>query len=68
MFNQDNKQSLYLSFSDFNATSALVSLKGRTTTVSFEVKADQIGPYAYFCTQPGYRQAGQEGQLIVNEP
>ena len=57
-----------LSFPDFNATSALVTSMGKTTTMSFDVKADQIGTYAYFCTQPGHRQAGQEGQLIVSEP
>lgn len=57
-----------VSFPDFNATSALVISKGDTTAVSFDVKADQTGAYAYFCTQPGHRQAGQEGRLIVSGP
>lgn len=57
-----------LSFPDFNATSALVTSMGKTTAVSFDVNADQTGTYAYFCTQPGHRQAGQEGKLIVSEP
>jgi len=57
-----------VSFPDFNAKSALVTSKGKTAIVSFDVNADQIGTYAYFCTQPGHRRAGQEGQLIVGEP
>lgn len=57
-----------VSFPDFNATSALVISKGKTAVVSFNVKPVQVGTYAYFCTQPGHRQAGQEGRLIVSEP
>lgn len=55
-------------FPDFSATSALVSSEGETSEVSFDVNEDQIGTYAYFCTRPGHRLSGQEGQLIVSEP
>lgn len=57
-----------LSFPDFKAKTALLSSKGRTTEVGFDIQGNQTGTYAYFCTQPGHRQAGQEGRLIVTEP
>lgn len=57
-----------IAFPNFGTKSALVSSKGETSEVSFDINEDQIGTYAYFCTQPGHRQAGQEGQLIVGEP
>jgi nitrite reductase (NO-forming) len=57
-----------LSFPDFMAKSALVSSKGKATEVSFTIGKDQTNNYPYFCTQPGHRQAGQEGKLIVGRP
>lgn len=57
-----------LSFPDFGAKTPLVASKGKTVTVTFDVEADNAGTYPYFCTQPGHRQAGQEGQLIVSKP
>jgi nitrite reductase (NO-forming) len=57
-----------LYFPDFKVKTPLVSSKGQTAELSFSVAKDQVGTYVYFCTQPGHRQAGQEGRLIVNEP
>jgi nitrite reductase (NO-forming) len=54
-----------LSVPDFFAKSRIVSRKGRTAEVSFVVGADSAGTYAYFCTVPGHRKAGQEGRLVV---
>jgi nitrite reductase (NO-forming) len=56
-----------LYFPDFKAKTPLVSSKGRTAELNFAVNENQTGTYAYFCTQPGHRQAGQEGRLIVGE-
>jgi nitrite reductase (NO-forming) len=57
-----------ISFPDFNALSALISSKGSSTELSFNVPLDKVGVFSYFCTQPGHRQAGQEGKLIVTSP
>jgi len=57
-----------VSFPDFVAKSPLVSSKGKSTQVSFEVNENQAGTYPYFCTQAGHRQMGQEGKLIVGDP
>jgi nitrite reductase (NO-forming) len=45
--------------------SATVSRKDQVTTLVVPVAQDQVGVYVYYCTQPGHRQAGQEGRLIV---
>jgi nitrite reductase (NO-forming) len=45
--------------------SATVSRKDQATTLTVPVAQDQVGVYVYYCTQPGHRQAGQEGRLIV---
>jgi nitrite reductase (NO-forming) len=53
---------------DFNVKTPLLISKGKTAELSFTLGEDQTGTYVYFCTQPGHRQAGQEGRLIVAEP
>jgi nitrite reductase (NO-forming) len=57
-----------ISFPDFDADSALVSSKGSSVEVSFDVPEDKLGTFSYFCTQPGHRQVGQEGKLVVYQP
>jgi nitrite reductase (NO-forming) len=52
---------------DFDARSLLVVNRGDQVHVTFRVEAGQAGTYVYYCTQPGHRQAGQEGRLIVEE-
>jgi nitrite reductase (NO-forming) len=52
-----------ISFPDFNATSEHVVGKGSSTTLSFTV--DKGGEFAYFCTIPGHREAGMEGEFNV---
>jgi nitrite reductase (NO-forming) len=53
---------------DFNAQIPYVMGKGDQAEVVFEVEGRSAGVYAYYCTVPGHRQAGQEGKLIVSEP
>jgi nitrite reductase (NO-forming) len=38
---------------------------GESAETVFEVSDVPPGVYAYYCTSPGHRQAGQEGKLIV---
>lgn len=57
-----------LSVPDFNAKTALNGSMGKSTEVCFSVGEDQSGVYSYFCTQPGHRQAGQEGKLVISQP
>ena len=57
-----------VSFPDFGVTSPAVIGKGDRAEVVFEVQDGQAGSYAYFCTVPGHRQAGQEGKLVANQP
>jgi nitrite reductase (NO-forming) len=52
-----------LTVPDFNAKTALVSRKGKSTQISFTV--DRAGAYVYYCTVTGHREMGQEGQLIA---
>jgi len=52
----------------FNTKTKFVSKIGERTTTAFEVKDMEPGDYAYYCTVPGHRQAGQEGKLIVAKP
>ncbi len=49
----------------FGAASEQVLTKGSSSTTVF--KADKAGQFAYFCSLPGHRQAGMEGQLVVGE-
>jgi nitrite reductase (NO-forming) len=50
-------------FPDQNTTSPRVTGKGASTTIAF--RADKSGDFAYFCSVPGHRQAGMEGQFLV---
>ena len=52
-----------ISFPDQNTTSPRVTGKGASTTIAFQ--ATKAGDYPYFCTVPGHRAAGMEGQFIV---
>jgi nitrite reductase (NO-forming) len=51
---------------DLNAQTTMVTAKGQTTDVVFEIS--DTGEFAYSCTVSGHRQAGMEGRLIVSEP
>jgi nitrite reductase (NO-forming) len=51
---------------DLYAKTAMVTTKGQTTEVVFDITAP--GEFAYYCTVPGHRQAGMEGRLVVIEP
>jgi len=52
-----------ISFPDQNSTSPRVTGKGASTTIAF--RAEKSGDFAYFCSVPGHRQAGMEGQFLV---
>ncbi|RPI56558.1 MAG: nitrite reductase, copper-containing [Chloroflexi bacterium] len=52
-----------IAFPDFDAISEQVMRQGASTTAVF--RADQEGEFFYFCTVPGHRQAGMDGQLVV---
>lgn len=56
-----------LFFPDFDARTAEIGRKEQTAEVTFTVTADQVGTFVYYCTLPGHREAGQEGQFIVSE-
>ena len=51
---------------EFDVTSEQIRRIGASTTIAFRVGQD--GRYDYFCTLPGHRAAGMEGQLVVGEP
>ncbi len=53
---------------EFDAQTAMVRSKDDTAPIEFLVDATQVGTYAYYCTVPGHRQAGQEGIFTVDEP
>jgi nitrite reductase (NO-forming) len=50
-------------FADQNARSPRVTGKGASTTIAF--RAARSGDFTYFCSVPGHRQAGMEGQFLV---
>lgn len=50
---------------DLNAASERITEKGSRTTLQFT--ADTAGIFTYYCSLPGHRQAGMEGQLIVGD-
>jgi nitrite reductase (NO-forming) len=50
-------------FPDQNATSPRVTGKGASTTIAF--RADKSGDFVYFCSVPGHRLAGMQGQFLV---
>jgi nitrite reductase (NO-forming) len=52
-----------IAFPDQNTTSPRVTGKGASTTIAF--RADKSGDFIYFCSVPGHRQAGMEGQFLV---
>ena len=52
-----------ISFPDQNTTSPRVTGKGASTTIAF--RADKAGDFTYFCTVPGHRLAGMQGQFLV---
>ena len=51
---------------DFQVSSEQVRRVGASTTIAFRVGED--GTHDYFCTLPGHRAAGMEGQLVVGQP
>jgi nitrite reductase (NO-forming) len=53
-----------IAFPDQNTTSPRVTGKGASTTIAF--RADKSGDFVYFCSVPGHRQAGMEGQFLVS--
>ena len=53
---------------DFDARTAFVSKIGQSAEITFDTGDKQPGAYAYYCTVPGHRQAGQEGKFIVAAP
>jgi nitrite reductase (NO-forming) len=53
-----------ISFPDFGVTAEPISEKGSSVTVTFLV--DKGGTFPYFCSQPGHRQAGMEGEFKVS--
>jgi nitrite reductase (NO-forming) len=53
-----------IAFPDFGATSERISGKGTSTTLTFLV--DQGGTFAYYCTLPGHREAGMQGEFKVS--
>lgn len=54
-----------ISFPDFGATAQRLSQVGTETTLTFE--AAKEGRLKYFCTVPGHREAGMEGDIVVGE-
>ena len=50
-------------FPDQDARSPRVTGKGASTTIAF--RAVKSGDFVYFCSVPGHRQAGMEGQFTV---
>jgi nitrite reductase (NO-forming) len=50
-------------FPDQDSRSPRVTGKGASTTTAF--RAARSGDFIYFCSVPGHRQAGMEGQFIV---
>lgn len=54
-----------LSIPDFNIKTPLVATKGQSVSIELKISEDRVGTFPYFCTQPGHRQAGQEGKLVI---
>lgn len=51
---------------DLEVASEQISEKGATTTVTFT--ASKEGTFAYYCSVPGHRQLGMEGQFVSGAP
>ena len=52
-----------IAFPDQDARSPRVTGRGASTTIAF--RAGKAGDFTYFCSVPGHRLAGMEGQFIV---
>lgn len=50
-------------FPDQSARSPRVTGKGASTTIAF--RTEKSGDFAYFCSVPGHREAGMQGQFLV---
>ena len=48
---------------DQSARSPRVTGKGASTTIAF--RAEKSGDFVYFCSVPGHREAGMQGQFLV---
>jgi nitrite reductase (NO-forming) len=51
---------------DLGVASEQVVGQGASTSVSFSASAE--GQYSYWCSIPGHRAAGMEGQIVVGQP
>jgi nitrite reductase (NO-forming) len=50
-------------FPDQDAKSPRITGQGSSTTIAFRAAA--VGDFVYYCSVPGHREAGMEGQFIV---
>lgn len=52
-------------FADQGATARSPHIVGRNTSTSISFRAGKAGDFVYYCSLPGHRLAGMEGQFIV---
>ena len=55
-------------FPDFEAGTSRVSKIGEQTEILFDVGDAPLGAHVYYCTVPGHRQMGQEGDMQIQAP